>query len=153
MGSNTAVCNLQILFVYHYPERSNTYVSVFLTVVDWSKDDSTYRFLLSTLMVGQPPNRKGAIESLKWDDSVFLIPAIDHPGICSWQTMMVSCTACWFRSSPSYSLLLSRMVYHRAVLSLQFFASCVALDPYFRKCMHDKDHENMISNVQPWIYI
>ena len=24
MGSNTAVCNLQILFVYHYPQRSNT---------------------------------------------------------------------------------------------------------------------------------
>ncbi len=31
--------------------------------------DSTYRFLLSTSMVGQPPNRKGAIESLKGDKS------------------------------------------------------------------------------------
>ena len=54
MGSTAAVYNLQILFVYIIlKEATHMCRSVFLTVVDWSKDNSTYRFLLSKLMVGQ----------------------------------------------------------------------------------------------------
>ena len=124
------------MFVYHYPERSNTHVSVILTVVDWSKDDSTYRFLLSTAIDGWPATKSKRsywiTERGGTSHSVFVIPAIDHLGICSWQTVKL-CTACWFRPSPSFSLLLSRMVYHCVVLSLQFFASCVAWDPSFQE--------------------
>ena len=116
-------------------------MSVFPTVVDWSKDGSTSRFLLSTLMVGQPPNRKGSIESLKGDESFRICNHNKQLIILAFALDVKPCTACWLRPSPSYSLLLTRMVYHRVVLSLQFFASCVALDPYFRKCMHDKEHE------------
>ena len=109
----------------------NTHVSVFQTVVEWSKDDSTCRFLLSALKVGHQIEKELWLNHWKGTShSVFLIPTIDHPGICSWHAV-VPCTVCRFRPSPSYSLLLSRMVFSRVVLSLQFFASCVAWDPSF----------------------
>ena len=128
MGSNAAVCNLQILFAYHYPERSNTHVSVFLTIVDWSKDDSTYRFLLSTLMVGQPPNRKGAIESLKGDESFRIC---NPSNWSSWHLLMTNRDAMHSLFIPPFSIIFTHS-YH-AVLSLQFFASCVAWDPSFQE--------------------
>ena len=129
MGYNAAVvCNLQILFVYHYPERSNTYVSVFLTVVDWSKDDSTYRFLLFTLLVGQPPNRKGAISSLKGDESFRIC---NPSNWSSWHLLLTNRDAMHSLLIPPFSIIFTHS--YRAVLSLQFFASCVAWDPSFQE--------------------
>ena len=68
--------------------------------------------------------------------SVFVIPAIDHLGICSWQTVML-CTACWFRPSPSYSLILIVLYCHFS------FSHHVLLEIlHLRKWMqHDKEHE------------
>ena len=164
--------------------------------------DSTYRFLLFTsLMVGQPPNRKGAIESLKGDESfricnpsnwlswhllltnrdamhsllippfsIIFTPSQPHgvssccivtsvfrimcclrsfiwgsgcsmtrnmKGICSWLTIN------WFRPS-----LLSRkyhfvLYYHFRFPRHHVWWSFIS----GAKCMHDKEHENMISNV------
>ena len=48
----------------------------------------------------------------------------------------------WSMMDLSYSLLLSHMVYHCAVLSLQLFASCVAWDPSFQKV--DATHHQLI---------
>ena len=59
-------------------------------------------------------------------------------GICSWLTIN------WFRPSR-YSLLLSRK-YNCVALSLLLSLSCVMIIN-FRKCMLDKKHENMMSNV------
>ena len=98
--------------------------------VDWSKGDRTYRFLLSALMVGHQIEKEPLNHWKGTSHSVFVISTIDHPGICSWHALIL-CTACWFRFSPSYSIPLSRMVYHFVVLSLQFFASCIAWDPSF----------------------
>ena len=140
MGSNAAVCNLQKMFVYHYPERSNTLVSDFLTVVDWSKDDSTYQSLLSPYWwLASHQIEKELLNHWKGTShhSVIVISTIDHPGICSWHAVILY-TACWFRPSPSYSLLLSRMVYCHFSFSLLEIL-------HFRKWMqHDMEHERRL---------
>ena len=68
--------------------------------------------------------------------SVIVIPEIDHLGICSWQTVML-CTACWFRPSLSYSLILIVLYCHFS------FSHHVLLEIlHLRKWMqHDKEHE------------
>ena len=125
MGSNTAVCNFQILFVYHYPERSNTYVSVFFNscglIQRWLIGRSTYRFLLSTLMVDQPPNRKGAIESLKGDESFRIC---GNPSNWSSKHLLLRRNRDAMHSLliPPFSIIFTHS--YRAILLLQFFASC-----------------------------
>ena len=109
-------------------EATHAHVSVFLTVVDWSKDDSTYRFLLSTLMVGQPPNRKGAIESLKGDESFHIC---NPSNWSSWHLLFKNRDAMHSLLIPPLSIIFTHS--YRAVLALQFFASCVAWDPSFEE--------------------
>ena len=66
--------------------------------------------------------------------SVFVIPTIDHPGICYWRGNLHSLLI------PPFSIIFTHS--YRAVLSLQLFASCVAWDPSFQEVDAWKEHES-----------
>ena len=98
-------------------------------IQSWLILGSTYRFLLSTLMVGQPPKRKGAVESLKGDESF----RISNPSNwSSWHLLLTNRDAMHSLLIPPFSMIIFTHSY-RAVLSLQFFALCVAWDPSFEE--------------------
>ena len=79
-------------------------------------------------MVDQPPNRKGAIESLKGDESFHIC---NPSNWSSWHLLLTNRDAMHSLLIPPFSIIFTHS--YRAVLSLQFFASCVAWDPSFEE--------------------
>ena len=136
MGSNTAVClPLSSKKQHICVSFSNScgLIQRWLIV-------GTYRFLLSTLMVGQPTNRKGASESLKGDESFRIC---NPSNWSSWHLLLT-----WYHAWLVDSALLHHIHSFLAawciiVLYCHFsFSHHVLLELlHFRKCMHDKEHE------------
>ena len=115
-------------------------MTVLLTAVDWSKDGSTYRFLLSTLMVGQPPNWKGVIESPKGDKSF----RIWNPNNwSSWHLLLTRYHAQLVDSALLHHIHSFLAAWCIIVSYCHFsFSHHVLLEIlHFRNCMHDKKHE------------
>jgi len=81
-------------------------------------------FCPQPLMVGQSPNRKGAIESLKGDESFRIC---NPSNWSSWHLLWTNRDAMHSLLIPPFSIIFTHS--YRAVLSLRFFASCVAWDP------------------------
>ena len=108
---------------------------------------STYRFLLSTWMIGQPPNRKGAIESLKGDESFRIF---NPSNWSSWHLLLTNRDAMPSLLIPPFSVIFTHS--YRAVLSLQFFVSCVAWDPSFQEVDAAWQARNM-KGICSWLTI
>ena len=90
---------------------------------------STYRFLLSTLMVDQPPIEKEQWNHWKGRDESFRI--CNPSNWSSWHLLLTNRDAMHSLLIPPFSIIFTHS--YRAVLSLQFFASCVAWDPSFQE--------------------